>query len=139
MELLILFALALLAATILPFSSEVMLGTLYLVGDYTPWELWGAATLGNVAGAIINWYLGGYLFHWRDRRWFPISPEAIAKAESHYQRWGAGSLLLAWVPIIGDPLTLIAGFFRLHLGLFTLLVTIGKGGRYAVVLYLLGA
>ena len=74
------------------------------------------ATAGNVLGSVINWVLGRYLIHFQDRRWFPIKGHALEKATRAYQRWGVWTLLLAWVPLIGDPLTLVAGIFRTHSG-----------------------
>ena len=91
------------------------------------------ATAGNVLGAIVNWWLGKYLNQFQGRRWFPIGPEKLYKARIHYARYGRYSLLLSWVPIIGDPITMIAGFLREPFWSFCLLVTIAKGARYLVV------
>ncbi|MEI2300060.1 YqaA family protein [Ensifer sp. MJa1] len=95
-----------------------------------------AATLGNVLGAVVNFVLGRFLIRFEGRRWFPVSPSARQKAETLFARYGQPVLLLSWVPIIGDPLTLVAGLLRMKLPLFLLFVTIGKAARYAVVLYL---
>jgi membrane protein YqaA with SNARE-associated domain len=65
-----------------------------------------------------------------------VKPEAMAKAEGWYRRWGYWSLLLSWAPIMGDPLTVIAGVMREPLPVFLLLVTIAKTGRYIVLAYL---
>jgi membrane protein YqaA with SNARE-associated domain len=81
----------------------------------------------------VNWLLGRYLIHFQDRRWFPIKRPLIDRATAWYQRWGFWSLLLAWVPFIGDPLTLVAGILRENFWVFLLLVTIGKADRYLVV------
>ncbi|ABK42814.1 conserved hypothetical protein [Magnetococcus marinus MC-1] len=137
MGLITLFLLALLAATLLPFSSELMLGSMAATGEWSLWHLWLAATAGNVLGALVNWYLGGWLMKWQHHRWFPVSPQALSTAKQRYDRFGVWSLLLAWVPVIGDPLTLVAGLFRTPLYLFIPLVSLGKGGRYGVLLYLL--
>jgi protein-S-isoprenylcysteine O-methyltransferase Ste14 len=67
------------------------------------------ASVGNVAGSVINWALGRGIEHFRERRWFPIKPAALARAERWYARYGRWSLLLSWAPVIGDPLTMIAG------------------------------
>ncbi len=127
---------AFLAATILPLSSEVVLGALYAAGGGGALSLWLVASLGNVLGAVVNWGLGRYLLHWRDRKWFPFSEKQLAGAEAWFRRYGVWSLLLAWVPVIGDPLTFAAGFLRVNLWLFLPLVAIGKAGRYAAVLWL---
>lgn len=67
------------------------------------------ATAGNVLGSVVNWMLGRFLIRFSGRRWFPASPARLARVTSWYHRWGYWSLLASWVPIIGDPLTLIAG------------------------------
>jgi membrane protein YqaA with SNARE-associated domain len=80
--------------------------------------------------------LGGQLAagaSFRHKRWFPVSDKALARAEGWYHRYGRWSLLFAWLPVIGDPLTVIAGTLREPLGIFLLLVTIGKAGRYVLV------
>jgi membrane protein YqaA with SNARE-associated domain len=81
--------------------------------------------------------LGRYLIHFKDRRWFPIKGKYLQKATSFYQKWGVWTLLLAWVPFIGDPLTLVAGIFRTNPWIFLLLVTLGKAARYSVIIALL--
>jgi len=132
-----LFISALLAATVLPVSSEILFSTLLLAG-HSALALWLVATLGNVLGALVNWGLGRYCLAWQDRPWFPISPAQLAEAQQRFARYGYWSLLLAWLPLIGDALTLAAGVLRVPLGLFTLLVTLGKGGRYALLIGVMG-
>ncbi|WP_226704148.1 YqaA family protein [Microbulbifer elongatus] len=132
---LVLFASAFLAATILPFYSEVVLFALLRDGG-NPQMLVAVATLGNTLGAVVNWVLGRYLLHFQDRRWFYFSHKQIAKAQAWFQRYGFWSLLLAWMPVGGDALTLIAGIMRVRLSLFILLVGIGKGLRYISVVFL---
>lgn len=131
-----LFFSALLAATILPFSSEVFLYAL-LQGE----EGWtvttlltiAVATVGNVLGACVNWWLGKELLRFRHKRWFYFDDNQIARAQAWFQRYGVWTLLLSWVPVVGDPLTLIAGFLRVRFALFLLLVAAGKLARYLVV------
>ncbi len=125
---------AFLAATILPFSSEALLAGLFLSGGYGWLPLWFFATVGNVAGSLVNWLLGRFFLRFRDRSWFPLKGAEMEKTERHYRRFGQWSLLLAWVPIVGDPLTVMAGVFRTPLPRFILLVTLGKGGRYLLLL-----
>jgi membrane protein YqaA with SNARE-associated domain len=128
-----LFAASFLAATVFPFQSELVLLGLLLGGDY-PWPaLLAVATVGNVLGAVVNWGLGRFLLHFRDRRWFPVKPQVYARVERWYRRYGVWSLLLAWLPVVGDPLTVVAGALRANLALFVVLVTVGKLGRYAVL------
>lgn len=130
-----LFITGFIAATLLPASSEVLLLALYQQG-YVVFGLWLAATSGNTLGSCVNWYLGKELLRFQHKRWFPVSPAQLAKAEQQFKRYGSWSLLLAWLPVVGDPLTLVAGTLRVRFGLFLLLVTLGKGLRYAVLLYL---
>lgn len=125
-----LFAAALLAATLLPAQSEAVLVGLVLASGHSVWLLLAVATAGNVLGSIINWGLGRGLVHFADRRWFPTAPERLVQATRWYHRWGHWSLLASWVPIIGDPLTLVAGVLREPLWRFVLIVTLAKGGRY---------
>ncbi|MDP2296470.1 MAG: YqaA family protein [Pseudolabrys sp.] len=127
-----LFAAALVAATILPMQSEAALVGLLLSG-YSPWLLLAVASIGNVLGAVINWLLGRGIERFRDRRWFPANQAALDRAQGWYQRYGKWSLLLSWAPIVGDPLTVIAGVMREPLPVFLALVTIAKVGRYAVL------
>jgi len=128
-----LFAAAFGAATLLPLQSEALLVGLIASDSYWLWGLLGVATLGNVLGSLVNWWLGRGLERFQDRRWFPVSAKHMATARRHYERYGHWSLLLSWLPVVGDPLTLIAGVMREPLGRFLLIVTLAKGARYAVV------
>ncbi|QZP31887.1 YqaA family protein [Pseudomonas sp. DR48] len=121
------------AATLLPLQSEALLVGLLLKGQYWLWSLLAVATLGNVLGSVVNWWLGRGIERFRHRRWFPVSLRHLEKARQHYQRYGHWSLLLSWVPIIGDPLTLVAGVMREPFGRFLLIVTLAKGARYGVL------
>ncbi|CAH9065438.1 Inner membrane protein YqaA [Pseudoalteromonas holothuriae] len=129
-----LFISALSSATLLPGSSEILLSSLALENQVNLISLWLVATMGNVLGSCINYWLGMNLMRFKHRRWFPVSIEQINKAQLHYKRYGSYSLLLAWLPIIGDPLTVFAGVFAMKKRLFLLLITIGKGVRYAMVI-----
>ena len=103
-------------------------------GRFEPGFLLLVASLGNVLGSTSNWALGRFLARHRGARWFPVSEAAMAKAERRYRRFGKLSLLMSWLPIIGDPLTLIAGVLRTLISCFLVLVTIAKVGRYAVLM-----
>ncbi len=127
-----LFLAALAAATILPMQSEAVLVGLLLSG-YTPWLLLTVASVGNVLGSVINWLLGRSIERFRDRPWFPARGAQLDRAQRWYRRYGKWSLLLSWVPIVGDPLTVMAGVMREPLPMFLLLVTIAKVGRYLVL------
>ena len=125
-----------LAATILPFSSEVVLTTMYLSNSFEPYFLLIFASIGNIMGSITNWYLGKKITLFQNRKWFPISPDQLERSRKYFQKYGLWSLLLAWVPIIGDPLTLLAGVLKVRFGIFFLLVSISKISRYVFILYL---
>jgi len=118
------------AASILPMQSEPLLVGLLLLGEQPAWALVLVASIGNTLGSCLNWLLGRWIDHYRDRRWFPVKPEQLAKAEAWYRRWGKWSLLLSWAPVLGDPLTVIAGVLREPFWIFLLLVAIAKTGRY---------
>jgi membrane protein YqaA with SNARE-associated domain len=127
-----LFLSAFLAATILPMQSEAVLVGL-LLADYPPWMLITVASVGNVLGAVLNWLLGRWIEHFRSRSWFPVDATKLERAQAWYHRYGKWSLLLSWVPIVGDPLTVIAGVLREPLRYFLPLVAIAKIGRYLVL------
>lgn len=130
-----LFGISFLAATLVPAQSELVLAGMILSGDYDTALLVGVATAGNTLGACVNWMVGRFLESFRDRRWFPVSPLALSRAEAWYSKWGIWSLLLSWAPLIGDGLTLVAGTLRVRLLPFVILVSAAKGGRYLVLAY----
>jgi membrane protein YqaA with SNARE-associated domain len=121
------------AATLLPLQSEAVLVALLLAGQHALWALLLMATLGNVLGSWLNWLLGRSIEHYRERRWFPVTPARLEQAQGWYARYGRWSLLLSWMPVIGDPLTLVAGVMRERLWIFLLIVTLAKAGRYVVL------
>ena len=129
-----LFCSAFIAATLLPLSSEALLGSL-LYQHYSPLLLWLAATTGNTLGSCLNWHLGRWSLHLQDKKWFPISARQLSRAQLQFQKYGLVSLLFAWIPIIGDPLTLLAGVMRVPFWTFLVLVAIGKGLRYGLVIW----
>jgi membrane protein YqaA with SNARE-associated domain len=121
------------AATLLPMQSEAVLVGMLLSGHYTVATLLLVATLGNVLGSLVNWLLGRSVERFRHKRWFPVSEAKLEKAQRFYLRYGRWSLLLSWVPIIGDPLTMVAGVMREPLWSFLLIVTFAKGMRYLLL------
>ena len=129
-----LFASALLSATLLPGSSEALLAGFIASGQGAPAGLLAAATAGNVLGSVANWGLGRFFIRYRDRRWFPLSEKRYHQASGWYERFGLWTLLFAWLPLVGDPLTVLAGAFRVRFFTFLLLVSIGKLGRYLFVI-----
>jgi len=124
---------ALAAATFLPLSSEIAAIVAIQTG-HTPWVIWLVASLGNTLGSVINWGLGRYLEKFKQRSWFPFNDKQLEDGQYTFNRYGLWALLFAWVPIIGDALTLIAGVMKVKLWLFILLVAIGKSVRYAIII-----
>jgi membrane protein YqaA with SNARE-associated domain len=100
---------------------------------YPPAFLVLIASVGNVAGSVVNWLLGRSVERYRDRRWFPVGQAALERAQGWYRRYGRWSLLLSWAPLVGDPLTVAAGVMREPFLPFLLLVTLAKTGRYLVL------
>ena len=131
-----LFIISLLAATILPLSSEIVLTTMLLTNLFEKNILLIVASTGNILGSIFNWYLGKKITIFKDRKWFPVSPEQLNKSQKYFQKYGLWSLLLAWVPVIGDPLTLLAGVLKVRFSIFFILVSISKISRYIFIIYL---
>ncbi|WP_404472126.1 DedA family protein [Vreelandella venusta] len=130
-----LFWVALASATLLPGGSEVWLARLWCLGE-PALGLWIVATTGNTLGSLINVAMGRYARQFQHRRWFPASPASLARAERWYHRFGEYSLLISWAPIIGDPLTVLAGVFKLPWWRALLWIVLAKGARYALVLAL---
>ena len=130
-----LFWVALASATLLPGGSEVWLARLWCVGE-PALVLWVVATAGNTLGSLINVALGRYARQFQHRRWFPASPQGLARAERWYHRFGEASLLLSWLPVIGDPLTVLAGVMRLAWGRALLWIVLAKGARYGLLIAL---
>lgn len=135
-----LFFAALAAGAILPVPSEPALVAVLLTSGDPAWIAVAVATVGNVIGSAINWLIGRGIEKLRHKRWFPFSEAAIARAEAWYHRYGRWSLLFSFVPVVGDPLTVVAGVMREPFWSFLLLVVIAKLGRYiAVAALTLGA
>jgi len=130
-----LFIAAFLAATILPLSSEVVLTSLLLAG-LTPTTLVLVATTGNVLGSLVNYALGYWAGVGVSKKWLKMTEEEFDRAEQRFRKYGVFSLCFAWMPVIGDPLTVMAGVLRIRLLYFLVLVTAGKFLRYVVLGYL---
>ena len=132
-----LFIISFLAAAILPFSSELTLAGLVATSNYDNLFLLIVSSLGNVLFSVVNFILVFYSRDLSTKKWFPFKDEQIEKSSKWFNKFGRWSLLFAWVPIIGDPLTLVAGLLRVKFIEFIILVTIGKVSRYIVIFYLL--
>lgn len=124
-----------LAATVIPLGSEWLLAAL-LVQAHDPVALVLVATTGNVTGAMTTYLIGVYGGEWLISSVLRMSVTSREKAERVYRRYGSWSLLLSWAPIIGDPLCLMGGVFKLGFVRFTILVTMGKLARYSVVAWI---
>jgi len=128
-----LFISAFVAATVLPMQSEAVLVGLLMAASHPISVLVIVATIGNVLGAVINWYLGRYLLKFKEKRWFPSSQHQLERAQNCYRRYGRWTLLCSWLPIIGAHLTVVAGLMRAPLISFVILVTIADGTRYILL------
>ena len=132
-----LFIISFLAATILPLSSELVLSTMLLTDSFDKYLLLIVASFGNILGSSVNWYLGKKILIFKDKKWFPANERQIEKGEIYFKKYGIWSLLLAWVPIIGDPLTVVAGILRVKFFTFLLLVSISKISRYIFLIFII--
>lgn len=130
--LLALFLLGFLAATLIPLGSEWLLVSL-LLRDSDPLVTVVVATAGNSLGALTTWVIGWYGGPWLITRVLRIDDCSRERASRFYQRYGCWSLLLSWLPVIGDPLCLVGGLLRVKFWQFAVLVTTGKLTRYVVV------
>lgn len=129
-----LFLLAFFAATLLPGGSEAALLAMAALSQHSILTLLIVASTGNILGSVLNYALGRMALHYQSRKWFPASPAAMRNAQGWFTHWGQWSVLLAWVPIIGDPITVAAGVMRMRFGVFLLLVSLSKTLRYMAVL-----
>ncbi len=130
-----LFLISFLAATLIPLGSEVFVVMMIVAGS-SPSVVFISAATGNILGSVVNYYVGSYGGNFIFRKYFKPDSVKLKRAEVFYKKWGKPSLLLAWMPVIGDPLTVVAGIFRIRLSHFLLLVSTGKALRYAVLILL---
>ena len=133
-----LFFISFLAATVLPFSSELTLAGLISTSNYDNLLLLVVASFGNVLGSVFNWSLGFYSRNFTTKKWFPFKETQIERSSKWFSKFGKWSLLFAWVPIVGDPLTFVAGLLKVRFLDFIILVAIGKVSRYLIIFYLMG-
>ena len=129
----ILFTSSFASSTILPGHSEITLIALITQKKYEVFYLVFFASLGNILGSVLNWYLGLYFLKFKNKKWFPFNENQIKKVSKSFLEYGKWSLLLSWVPFIGDALTLVAGMFRVPLHQFIIIVSVAKIGRYIFV------
>jgi len=130
-----LFVLSFLASTLLPIGSEWLLVLMLLKGN-DPFSTVSVATVGNYLGSCTTWAIGIWGGPLLVRRILRIDPATEEAAVRFYRRYGVWSLLLSWMPIIGDPICLAGGILKVDFTRFSLLVFTGKLVRYAVVSWL---
>ena len=128
-----LFVSSFLSSTLLPGHSELTLTAFIFLKKYSIIDLIFFASVGNILGSILNWSMGYYLTNLKDKKWFPINRLHLTRASSWFLKYGKWTLFLSWVPIIGDPLTIIAGIFRVPIHTFILIVSFAKTMRYVFI------
>jgi len=131
----LLFVLSFLAATLLPIGSEWLLVVMILQG-FPARDVVLTATLGNYLGACTTYVIGIWGSDFFIRRILRIDESQLQKAQNLYGKYGSWSLFLSWLPVIGDPLCLLAGIFRIRIIRFSVLVFVGKFFRYAILAFL---
>jgi|TARA_B110000858_G_scaffold45344_1_gene52006 membrane protein YqaA with SNARE-associated domain len=128
-----LFLSSFLSATILPGQSEIALTSLIILNNHSISFLVSIASLGNVLGSLFNWFIGCKLERFKKKKWFPVTDLQLKKASNWYHKYGKWTLLLSWVPFVGDPLTIVAGIFRVPIMYFILIVSFAKTMRYIFI------
>lgn len=128
-----LFIVSFLAATLVPLGSEIFV-VIMAVSGYNPLFTLAIATTGNTLGAITNYYVGKCGTNFILSRYIQVDSEKRQNVERIYQKWGSPILFFSWVPVVGDPLTVVAGGFNLNLYVFTFWVVLGKAFRYSLVI-----
>ena len=127
------FSVAFMVATIIPFGSEAYFITLLSLGKYNNFLLLIVASFGNILGSLFNWICGYYINYFIKKPWFPINKKMIDRGNGIFKKYGKWSLLLSWVPFIGDPITFVAGTLRYPIIPFLILVSVGKVSRYLII------
>lgn len=133
-----LFGLSFLASTLVPLGSEWLLVAMVLQGGSLA-ELVLTATVGNCLGACTSYLLGLWGADWVQRNLLRLDQRDMGRAEKLYRKYGSWSLLLSWLPIVGDPLCFLGGSLRVQFLRFVVLVTCGKFARYLLIGWLAAA
>ncbi|MBI9075022.1 MAG: DedA family protein [Desulfatibacillum sp.] len=128
-----LFAVSFLAATLLPLGSEAAVALMAATG-FDPAMVLIVATTGNSLGALVNYYAGKWGRKFILKKYVQAETNSLEQAERVFGRWGSPVLFFAWLPIVGDPLTVVAGILRVSLLSFIFWVVLGKGARYFLIL-----
>ncbi|VAX11758.1 hypothetical protein MNBD_GAMMA25-2173 [hydrothermal vent metagenome] len=130
-----LFISAFISSTLFPGGSEAVLAYLSASENHSPATLLLVASVGNTLGGLSSWGLGRFVV-WK----YPLR-ELKSKHQrtlNHLQRWGTPVLSLSWLPVIGDPLCLVAGWLKMNFFLSLIFIAVGKTLRYAVIIYVIG-
>ena len=130
---------AFLAATFLPGTTEVVLLALIAAADIEPWLLIAVASVFNVLGSGVNYAIGWYLVRFRGSRFMPVSERRLDQAQGWFRRYGVWSLLLSWVPFVGDAFPVVAGLMRANPWIAFPLIAIGKTARFVAIVALADA
>ena len=131
--LIFLFCLSIVSASIVPVQAELVTFAFLVSGKYTPWLLMLGACSGTLLGTSLNWVLGRYLSRFEEKRWFPVKKMYIEKARTLFDKHGKITLGLAGIPLIGDPITIVAGAAKVQFGFYMLVAGLAKCARFGVV------
>ena len=127
------FLVSFIASTLVPFSNEVVVAAMPALG-YDIWLTAVWATAGGYLGSLVNYFVGQRGTDFIFSRWISIKPERWEQAEKIFNRWGNWALFFVWLPVVGDPLALVAGAFNIDWRLFSFWVISGKFLRFIVLL-----
>ena len=127
------FLVSFIASTLIPFSNEIVVAAMPALG-YDIWltAIW--ATAGGYLGSLLNYLVGKKGTDFFFARWIKIKSARWQQAERIFQRWGNWALFFVWLPIIGDPLAIVAGAFNIDWRIFSFWVVTGKFLRFIVLL-----
>ena len=128
-----LFSSSFISSTLLPGHSELILTAFIYSNKFPVLTLVLVASLGNILGSVLNWYLGFYFVKFKEKKWFPINHSQLENASLWFTTYGKWTLFLSWVPFIGDPLTVVAGILRIPIITFLIIVSISKILRYVFI------
>ena len=131
-----LFSSSFISSTLLPGHSELILTAFIYSNKFPVLTLVLVASLGNILGSVLNWYLGFYFVKFKQKKWFPISHSQLEKSSLWFTNYGKWTLFLSWVPFIGDPLTVVAGILRIPIITFLIIVSISKILRYVFISFI---
>ena len=131
-----LFTSSFISSTVLPGHSELTLTAFIYSNKFPVLTLILVASLGNILGSVLNWYLGFYFVKFKQKKWFPISHSQLEKSSLWFTNYGKWTLFLSWVPFIGDPLTVVAGILRIPIITFLIIVSISKILRYVFISFI---